>query len=352
MDVRKYAAVAALLLVLPNVAASFRTENFVVSARTPGFAKQVAETAEQLRHDLAIQWLGEPLPRWREPCPIQVNDGPRLGAGGQTSFAFDGGRPFGWEMIVQGTQQRILDSVLPHEITHTIFATHFGRPLPRWADEGACTTVEDISERSKQHRLLIEFLTHDRGIAFNKMFAMREYPRDILPLYSQGYSLARFLIQQGGHRKFVQYVGDGMDSNNWTQSTKRHYGYASLSELQNAWLQWVKEGSPMIAQPISARPAGYQVAASSNAPVTPGAGRKAADADAMVDVQLPAAVARPFAPGSTGRVLLAGSRPAKAIEAVASRPTRAPQRMARPQGYQSVGQQVHEWSADSTRTAR
>ena len=40
------------------------------------------------------------------------------------------------------TARRILDSVLPHEITHTIFATHFGQPLPRWADEGACTTVD------------------------------------------------------------------------------------------------------------------------------------------------------------------------------------------------------------------
>ncbi len=128
-------------------------------------------------------------------------------------------------MIVQGSQQRILDSVIPHEITHTIFATHFGRPLPRWADEGACSTVEDISERQKLQKLLIEFLMTEHGIAFNKMFAMREYPRDIMPLYAQGYSLTRFLIQQGGRQKFVQYVGDGMNSNNWTASTRTHYGY-------------------------------------------------------------------------------------------------------------------------------
>ena len=69
-------------------------------------------------------------------------------------------------MNVQGSLERILDSVLPHEITHTIFATHFGRPLPRWADEGACTTVEHSTERRKQEQLLIQFLTSNRGIAF------------------------------------------------------------------------------------------------------------------------------------------------------------------------------------------
>ncbi len=33
-------------------------------------------------------------------------------------------------MEVIGTPERILDSVLPHEVTHTILATYFGRPLP------------------------------------------------------------------------------------------------------------------------------------------------------------------------------------------------------------------------------
>jgi hypothetical protein len=136
--------------------------------------------------------------------------------------------------------------VLPHEVTHTIFATHFGRPLPRWADEGACTTVEHVSEKSKQEKLLYQFLTTNRGIPFNKMFAMKEYPRDILPLYSQGYALARYLIALGGKPKFVDYVGAGMQSNNWTAVTNQFYGFHSLSDLQLSWLEWVRKGTPAI----------------------------------------------------------------------------------------------------------
>jgi hypothetical protein len=73
---------------------------------------------------------------------------------------------------------------------------------------------------------------------------MTEYPRDILPLYSQGYSLARYLIQQGGKRKFVDYVGEGMRSNNWTTTTRKFYGFESLSDLQVTWVEWVRQGSP------------------------------------------------------------------------------------------------------------
>jgi hypothetical protein len=145
-------------------------------------------------------------------------------------------------MTIQGSRERILDSVLPHEITHTIFATHFGRPLPRWADEGACTTVEHAAERQKQEQLLIQFLTTNRGIAFNKMFAMMEYPSDMLPLYSQGYALAQFFIAQGGKQKFVRYVGEGMATNNWTATTRKYYGYESLSDLQVTWVEWIRQG--------------------------------------------------------------------------------------------------------------
>ena len=238
------ALVAASLL---SLGASHRTQNFIVTTSTAQLAREICEKAEADRRKLSLEWLGHELPNWQQPCPIRAHVGPQLGAGGATSFMFDRGRPFGWTMTIQGSRQRLLDSVLPHEVTHTIFATHFGRPLPRWADEGACTTVEHQSERSKQEQLLLRFLSSkpSRGIAFNNMFAMTEYPRDVLPLYAQGFSLARYLIAQGGKRKYVDYVGDGMKTNNWPAMTRKYYGFRDLSELQVTWLDWVSKGSPM-----------------------------------------------------------------------------------------------------------
>ena len=254
MDARytRAALIAAILFVLPFgllqrlEAASFRTQHFVVTAPTQQIAQAVAQQAEVFRRDLAIEWLGRELPQWSQPCPITVQVGPNLGAGGATSFMFDRGRPFGWKMSIQGSYERVMDSVLPHEVTHTIFATHFGQPLPRWADEGACTTVEHVSEKTKQHHNLIRFLQTNRGIPFNRMFAMKEYPPDVLPLYAQGYSVTRWLIMQGGKPHFVNFVADGLKTNNWPAAVEKFYGYRDLSDLQVKWNSWVAQGSPAI----------------------------------------------------------------------------------------------------------
>jgi len=226
------------------LAAGHRTANFIIEAPTEALARRIGDAAEQYRHTLAVEWTGSPLPRWSRPCPITAQVAPNLGAGGATSFVFDRGEVFNWTMTIQGSEERILDSVLPHEITHTIFASHFRQPLPRWADEGACTTVEHPVERARQHKLLIEFLTTGRGIAFPEMFAMKEYPADVLPLYSQGYSLARYLIERGGRHKYVAFVSDGLASDDWSSALAAHYGVKGVAQMQHVWLDWVKQGCP------------------------------------------------------------------------------------------------------------
>jgi hypothetical protein len=240
--------------------AGYRTVNFTVDAPTPQLAKEIGEHAEQWRRELAIEWLGKELPRWSQPCPIKAMVAPHLGAGGATSFVFNAGEVYDWRMNIQGSRERVLDSVLPHEITHTIFATHFRQPLPRWADEGACTTVEHRSEIEKQERMLIDFLKTKRGIPFDMMFAMTEYPQDVLPLYAQGHSLAQFLIAQRGKQVFLSFLADGMRTHDWRQAIASHYEYEHLLALQNSWMDWVRSGRPAI------RPAGGAMLASAQVP--------------------------------------------------------------------------------------
>ncbi|MEQ8211199.1 MAG: hypothetical protein RH917_15335 [Lacipirellulaceae bacterium] len=240
-------SIAAFFLSGRANAAAYRTANFTVDAPTRQLAKAIGDTAERCRRELAIEWLGEPLENWPKPCPIKAKVSPNLGAGGATSFVFDRGRVFGWRMDIQGSAERVLDSVVPHEVTHTIFASHFRRPLPRWADEGACTTVEHESEIGKQERMLIEFLKTRRGIPFNDMFAMKEYPRDVLPLYAQGHSLAKYLIAQKGKRAFMRFIEDGLTDENWPRAIEENYSYPHLLALQNSWLDWVRNGQPEIA---------------------------------------------------------------------------------------------------------
>lgn len=226
---------------------TFATPNFVVHANNPQWARQVGEAAETNRRDLAIHWLGRELPRWSKPCPLMVNDHPTFAASGETKYTIipERGAVVNFNMTVRGTRERIIDSVLPHEITHTIVASHFaplGKTVPRWADEGMCTTVEHEAERRKHDTMLVQFLRQGKGISFETLFALKEYPADILPLYAQGYSLTSFLIAQGGPRQFIQFLEHGMKSDDWNGAINHVYGYPLKGKLQTAWNRWVADG--------------------------------------------------------------------------------------------------------------
>lgn len=226
------------------LAATFSTKNFTVTTSDPRVAEQMANRAEQLRSKLALFWLGKELPNWFKRCKITIKIG-NVAAGGQTNFTFNKGEVFGWNMEIQGTVNRVYDSVLPHEITHMLLASHFRTPLPRWADEGAATFTEHESERSKYRQQLYSALKSQKGIPLDRLFEMEEYPADPLPLYAHGFSIAEFLIRQRGPHYYVGFLDACLNSEaSWDEIVYEYYGYSSLRNLQEDWVSWVKVGTP------------------------------------------------------------------------------------------------------------
>ena len=219
----------------PAPAAEHRTANFVVRAASADVARRVGETAERYRKKLALQWLGKEMPKWGHPCPLRVTITTN-GSGGSTSFAFDKGAIWSQEMHIEGTLERLLSSVLPHEVTHTVFAYHFRQPVPRWADEGGSVLSEDELERSRHNRLARKILkTQGRAIPLRRLLILREYPNDVMALYAQGYSVTDFLVARSSRPAFLNFVADGMGGE-WDKAVKKHYGFASIDELEKAWL--------------------------------------------------------------------------------------------------------------------
>jgi hypothetical protein len=239
-----------LLALLFGLGAKHVTPNFEVEAPTAAIAEKVALTAEHCREDLAVEWLGHKLPNWYKPCQVRVKVG-QFGAGGATTFSFAGGEVYGWDMTVQGSLERILDSVIPHEVSHTIFACHFRRPLPRWADEGAATLAEEDSERRRQRKLVEEVMPSKRRIPLRELLSITEYPKNmqhVLSLYAEGYSLADFLVQKGGKSRFLAFMQDAHFSG-WDAALRRHYEEESVEALESKWSNWVVTGSPALRLP-------------------------------------------------------------------------------------------------------
>ncbi len=231
----------AVLACLPLLmGASARTTNFTVDASSTQVAEQVARRAEECRKQIALAWLGHTLPDWPRPCPIRVKlTGGE--AGGLTSFGFHRGKVTDQTMQVEGRLERILASAIPHEVTHTIFAHYLGGPMPRWADEGASLLSEDERELARHDRIVDELFERRGAFALAQLFAMEEYPRDLIGFYGQGYSISRFLIEIGGRPRFLEFIRDAQ-SENWDTATLRHYSLANVRELERAWLSWRKVG--------------------------------------------------------------------------------------------------------------
>lgn len=229
-----------------STGAGFRTRNFVVTAPTAEEARTVAEAAEEYRYRLSVFWTGQPLPNWSRPCTIRVRSG-SYGAAGQTTFQFVGGEVLNWKMMVQGTSERILDSVLPHEVNHTIFASHFRRPLPRWADEGASTLFEHRSEQRLQLDLL-QTVVRKRSeyIPLRRLLSMKQYPsghRPMLILYAEGFGLVDFLMQQRGRETYLKFLADARNGQ-WEAAIRKHYNHKGVEALEKDWRAWVIAGMP------------------------------------------------------------------------------------------------------------
>lgn len=247
-EARFLRVIAPVLALFIFMGADYASPNFIIkNAPSPELAKKFSETAEQSRREMAILWLGKEMPDWTRPCPIVVKVGENLGAGGMTSMRFNNGHVFDWDMEIQGSAARIIDSVIPHEITHMVLASHFRKPVPRWIDEGAATSVEHESEKTNYRKMLLHFLREDikRGIPFNRMVALEKYPDDAMPLYAQGFSIAEMLISKGGHRRFVEFAGYAMETGDWGYAVNKFYGHKDLNVFQREWVAWVGSGSPL-----------------------------------------------------------------------------------------------------------
>ncbi|QJW93337.1 gluzincin family metallopeptidase [Frigoriglobus tundricola] len=253
-----------------EVGSQFRSPNFVVHAPTPMMARVIASEAEFHRRALALKWLGQELPAWSKPCVVRftVNHG---ASGGATTFTF-GKNPAGEPVLTSASMElrdsfvQALNSTLPHEIMHTVLASHFGKQLPRWADEGIAVTAESDEEQFNHDVRVRELLNAGRGIRLRALLPMTEYPRDMIVLYAEGHSLARFLASRPAvatvlqdfptvgtmfpitgedrHRRLIAFVQLGTRDNtveSWSKAAKDVYGFNSIDELEEAWMTSLKQ---------------------------------------------------------------------------------------------------------------
>jgi hypothetical protein len=230
----------------PLLAATVRTANFDVSAPSADTAGLIARHAEALRSDLSREWLGEKLPDWPERCQVRV-DPQHERLVGDTTYKFVRGKATRWQMDLRGPLERIMETLLPHEVLHTILASHFRGTVPRWADEGAALSVEAESDRRRLWALAGRQIVNGPRQPLHVLFDTEQYPseRDALRgFYVHGALVTEFLLFAGKSR-FLDFVSTGVREG-WDRSAAHHYGFDDLAGLEAAWDVWLRSDRPAI----------------------------------------------------------------------------------------------------------
>jgi hypothetical protein len=256
----RFSSILLLVLSAPLVAGdgrferdgSYATANFRVFAPSKELAEKFGTMAEHYRKEKAIEWLGKEMPTWPERCPLEVKLNTKQSGGATTfTFAVDRLGVMAQEMKIFGEVKQLLYSVLPHEVTHTVLAHHFGRAVPRWADEGGSVLSENEEEWFNHDIRCREILNAGRGMKLRALFPLKDYPRDMLIVYAQGYSVCDFLIyhHKGGRQNFLKFVESGMKNRNrnWDDAIREIYGYESVDAFEAAWLEFLAKPPQRIA---------------------------------------------------------------------------------------------------------
>jgi hypothetical protein len=210
-------------------------------------SRVVAGESEYQRQQIATLWLGKALPNWEKPSKVVVTFGWADGVG-STTFSFSDAKSsresMGIEIRLDGLTLESLEVILPREVAETVLATHFGKPLPRWAGGGIARLHEPEIQQSAHDILNRQLLNEGRGVRLRALFRMTEYPQDMTLLNAQSHSVCRFLLAVGHSRAAVLgFIGHGMNDNSaagWDGAAVK-LGYKSVDALEEAWLEWLKK---------------------------------------------------------------------------------------------------------------
>jgi len=245
--------VCAVLFFL-TATSSFAGTNFIASGS--GVRPEYIRVAEQARMDIAVFWTGKQLPgSWAKPCVLIVDkEGEHVSPGGRTSMVFDRGEVYGWVMHVQGSQKEIKNSVIPHEVAHTILASIRRKKTARWLDEGLASLFEDMSQIKPLRQSALKFYRHQYSV-FRQLDNVH-YPDDsvcVRALYATGFSFVEWLLVQKGKDVLWKFA---VDKRKPTEKFKSFYG-VSLLDAQQDWEKWLKDYASSD-QPILTYPVFYQ----------------------------------------------------------------------------------------------
>ena len=146
----------------------------------------------------------------------------------------------------------------------------------------------------------------NKRIPLRNLLSMTEYPSEmqqVLTLYAEGYSLADYLLQTGGKKRYLMFLEDA-HKNGWDEAIAKMYKIKNVEALEQRWGSWIMAGSPALNLP-----AGQQLAA-----VEPKQPSAVDNKDFVIRSQSPDQVEADFATEMPEQTQLASAEPTEEMQ--------------------------------------
>ncbi len=227
------------------------TANFRIHHVDPTLAEQVAHAAEGVRREGTKRWTSKlPATPWQPKCDIYlfptarmyaVETGQPEDSPGFSSMKMEGGLITERLVHLRADHPTCVQAVLPHEVTHVILADHFPvSQIPRWADEGMAVLAEPADEQRRRATDLVDPLGKNVYFSVEVLMGM-PYPdqRYWGLYYAQSVSLTRFLVEQGSHAQFLQFL-QGAQREGFEAQLRKVYKIEGYADLQARWVAFAR----------------------------------------------------------------------------------------------------------------
>ena len=248
---RPAACFAILFFLLSPVAAlavgTAHSENFNVMAPTKEIAQSVAAQAESYRRLAALEWFGRELPAGKDRTILTVFTSANEDEG--LSWPINDPEQKCHRIWITTSAEKAGGSLLYHEVVHTVLAS-FVRPgsLPRWADEGIASQVDDDARKQAREQLVETWARQGRLPQLQSLFTATRITHNDSDAYAAAASVTRFLATLGGKPKVVDFAKAGLPGD-WDQAARDIYGMRGVADLQARGENWGREGMSQHSRP-------------------------------------------------------------------------------------------------------
>lgn len=225
---------------------TFVTPSFRILHNDEALARKAASRAEAARKAAGKLWTGtEPTSPWSPKCDLYLYPTAELFVAqtqqpaespGFSTAGLEGGRVTVRMVKLRADYAKMLDAVLPHEVTHIVLADLFPtRQIPRWADEGMSVLSEPAAEQALRVRDLAGPIRTDVLFRLDVLMTA-DYPSGThwALYYAQSVSLTRYLVGQGTPQQFVKFVR-GSQQEGVEAALRTVYRIESVAELERRW---------------------------------------------------------------------------------------------------------------------